>query len=194
MWFFSSRKLRQVSPARKPSSPFRPRLESLEDRYLLAAGALDPTFGNGAGYVTTSISSGNDIGHSALIQPNGDIIAVGTAGTHAELAVERYNLNGTLDNSFGTGGIALASFGPYPVYGGSSAQDPYAGTANGNDDVVQEGSYNGSYQILARYNTDGALDSTFGTGGKVMTAFPGMNGIVANGDDTGVVVTSSIPR
>jgi uncharacterized delta-60 repeat protein len=192
MWLFSFLQRRHSKLSRSVRSSLRPSLEALEDRCLLStAGALDPTFGNGAGFVTTSISNGNDTGHSTLIQPNGDIVAVGTANSHAELTVERYNLNGTLDTSFGSGGIALASFGQYLVYGGSSTLDPYAGTSNGNDDVVQEGSYNSSYQILARYNTNGTPDSTFGTGGEVMTAFQGMNGVAAGGDDTGVVVTSS---
>ena len=55
MSFFSLRQTRRSRPARRLPSSFRPRLEALEDRCLLSAGALDPTFGSGAGYVTTSL-------------------------------------------------------------------------------------------------------------------------------------------
>jgi len=189
MWLFFFRKRRQVSPARKYASPCRPRLESLEDRCLLNAGALDPTFGKGAGYVTTSINNYADYAHNALIQPNGDIVALGRADTStgAELYAVRYNLDGSLDTSFGSGGIALASFGSGTAIGPYSALYP-AGTANAGE-IVQEGAYNSQYQILVRYNLNGTLDSSFGTGGEVMTAFPGMSGVAALGG--GVVVTSS---
>jgi hypothetical protein len=56
---------------------FRPHLEALEDRRLMSAGALDPTFGNGAGYITTSFSTKADQADSVLIQPDGKILATG---------------------------------------------------------------------------------------------------------------------
>ena len=96
-------------------------LEALEDRCLLSAGALDPTFGNGAGYVTTSPTNGADDAYSALIQPDGKILAAGkayvmnakqTVTTAQDFAVVRYNTNGSLDTAFGSGGTALANFGP----------------------------------------------------------------------------------
>jgi uncharacterized delta-60 repeat protein len=174
-------------------STCRPRLEALEDRCLLsAAGFLDPTFGNGAGYVTTATSSGQDIAHSVLIQPNGDIVALGRAGTStgSELAATRYNPDGSLDTSFGSGGTAVANFGSNSVFGPSAALYP-PGTANAGD-IVQAGSYatnnnTVSYQALVRYNTNGTLDSTFGTGGEVVNASP----ITINSLPSGVVITSS---
>src|SRR5262249_49077491 len=53
---------RRHPSCRKPTS--RLAVEALEDRCLLSAGALDPTFGNGAGYVTTALSAGNDSGRA----------------------------------------------------------------------------------------------------------------------------------
>jgi hypothetical protein len=41
MWSLFTRQTRPAQPARRPPAPFRPRLEALEDRYLLSAGALD---------------------------------------------------------------------------------------------------------------------------------------------------------
>jgi uncharacterized delta-60 repeat protein len=166
-----SRNNRRTTSRRSRVSTRRPQLEALEDRCLLSAGVLDPTFGNGAGYVTTSTSSGNDYAHSVLIQPNGDIIALGRAetSTPSELAAVRYNPDGSLDTSFGSGGIALASFGSNFVFGPSAALYP-PGTANAGE-ILQEGSF-GNNQILVRYNTSGTLDSTFGTGGEVVNALP----------------------
>src|SRR5262245_35591275 len=90
------------APLRRPAFPrpsCRPRLEALEDRCLLSAGALDPTFGNGAGYITTSLSNHNDWATSILIQPDGKILASGNDyadsnnGSSPEVfAVVRYNV------------------------------------------------------------------------------------------------------
>src|SRR6516225_6453908 len=88
-----SRNKRRTISRRPRVSTCQPRLEALEDRCLLSgAGNLDPTFGNGAGYVTTSTSSGNDGVRHVLIQPNGDIIALGraeTSSTTSELSAVR---------------------------------------------------------------------------------------------------------
>jgi uncharacterized delta-60 repeat protein len=170
--------------SRRPRvSTRRPQLEALEDRCLLSAGVLDPTFGNGAGYVTASTTSGSDAAHTALIQPDGKIVAVGSSVTPDEFAVERYNPDGSLDTSFGSGGIVIGPAGRGP----RAALYPQAGTAN-DGKIVQLGrDPNGQYQVLVRYNTNGTLDATFGTGGVVMTAFPGA-GFIGLGD--GVVLTS----
>src|ERR1043166_5004274 len=92
------------APRRTPS---RPRLEALEDRTLLSAGALDPTFGAGAGYVTTSVSQYQDFAYFPLVQPDGKILAAGTVNNGgpsggAHFGVARYNTDGSLDPSFGT--------------------------------------------------------------------------------------------
>jgi uncharacterized delta-60 repeat protein len=188
-----SRNNHRTTSRRPRVSTCRPQLEALEDRCLLSAGALDPTFGNGAGYVTTSTSSGNDYARSVLTQPNGDLIVLGRAqnsnATSSELAAVRYNPDGSLDSSFGSGGIALASFGSNFVYGPSAALYP-PGTANAGQIIQEgvEGRYGGNEQVLVRYNTDGTLDSTFGTGGEVVNALPIT---VYNSLPSGVVLTST---
>ncbi|HTU94128.1 MAG TPA: hypothetical protein VMF69_28880 [Gemmataceae bacterium] len=183
MWSLFQRNARQAKSAHRTPSSVRPRLEALEDRCLLnGAGSLDPTFGNGAGYVLTN--GGRT--PSALIQPNGDIVAAGVSNSGGFL-LARYNPNGSLDTSFGSGGVASASFGSGNVTN-SVALYP-AGTANAGD-IVQEGYYtsgNQTYQVLARYNSNGTLDTTFGTNGEVTTAFPGMTEL----SDGGVIVTSA---
>src|SRR4051795_11314114 len=87
-----------------------PCVESLEDRRLLSAGALDLSFGVG-GIVTTNVGLadyGSEQVTAVALQPDGKIVAVGNAATETyqggfergDFAVVRYNTNGTLDNTF----------------------------------------------------------------------------------------------
>src|SRR4051812_14939085 len=73
-----------------------------------AAGELDPSFGAGAGVVSTSIAptpSGFNAGGPVLVLPSGKIIVAGTDGR--DLVLVRYLSDGTEDSStFGTSGIA----------------------------------------------------------------------------------------
>src|SRR5438445_609758 len=84
---------------------FRPVLEGLEDRTLLSAGDLDPAFGTG-GIVTTNFGTSLDKGQSVLVQTDGKIVVVGnsTNGLIFDVAMARYNTDGTLDTTFGTAG------------------------------------------------------------------------------------------
>ncbi len=90
--------------AARPRPGYRPRLEALEDRCLLSAGVLDPTFnptGSPPGTVTTAFSSSDGAGATAVaIQRDGKIVAAGNDGT--AFAVARYNGNGSLDTSWAT--------------------------------------------------------------------------------------------
>ena len=119
-------------------------------------GLLDNTFGNG-GTITTRIGPSNDECRSVALQPDGKIVAAGWTynGSSNDFAVVRYNPDGTLDNTFGAGGIVI--------------------TANGqaNSVAVQpDGKIIIAGTALARYNTNGTLDGTFG-GGGVSTAGSG---------------------
>jgi uncharacterized delta-60 repeat protein len=136
-------------------------VRALEDRCLLSAGYLDPTFGTaGAGVVTTAIgainnSDNNEIGQRVLIQPDGKLLAFGTSSA-------RYNTDGSLDTSFGSGGIANFS--------GNSA----ALLSNGQ--ILLSGGGGTSGFSLERLNSNGTLDTTFGTQGVVHTAFANSTG------------------
>lgn len=137
-------------------------------------GLLDSLFGNN-GKVTTPIGSSNDYGISTIIQPDGKIIVAGFSdnGTDNDIAVVRYNTDGSLDGSFGTGGVVITTVGAGNERGHSLALQPdgkiiVAGYShNGNDDDI----------ALLRYNSDGSLDTGFGNGGKVV------QGIVTNSED-----------
>jgi len=83
------------------------------------AGQLDPTFGT-AGVVTTAFPNASDgaIADAVLVEPNGDILVGGQAnvpGTSrnepvvTDGALAMYNSNGTLDTSFGSGGLVQST-------------------------------------------------------------------------------------
>ena len=131
-------------------------------------GTLDASFG-GDGKVTTDFSAGWDGAKGVAIQADGKIVVAGTAG-RTKFALARYSSDGTLDRTFGVNGKVRTDF----TSGFDSAYG-VAIQADGRIVVVgQAGSY---YQqrdtkfALARYNSDGTLDATFGSDGKVMTRF-----------------------
>ena len=131
-----------------------------------ADGSLDTSFGTG-GIVTTTVGSSDDYASTLGIQSDGKIVAAGYSynGSNYDFALVRYNTNGSFDTSFGTGGIVTTPVG---------SSDDYARTLGIQSDgkIVAAGySSNGStYDFaLVRYNTNGSLDTTFGTGGIVTT-------------------------
>src|SRR5262245_47757614 len=88
-------------------------LEALEDRTLLDAGFLDPTFGTGGRVLTAFTGSLDNPALAVVRQPDGKLLALGyaTNGVTADLALARYNADGSLDAGFGAGGRARADFG-----------------------------------------------------------------------------------
>jgi uncharacterized delta-60 repeat protein len=134
-------------------------------------GSLDTTFGIG-GKVTTDFANGTDEGYSVAIQTDGKIILGGTVYPGPNFGLARYNSDGTLDSTFGTGGKVTTDFANstdkgYSVSIQTDGKIILGGSALGGSAVIS-GSTNFA---LARYNSDGSLDSTFGTGGKVNTDF-----------------------
>ncbi len=132
------------------------------------AGSLDPAFGTG-GIVITPIGGGSDGGKAVAIQTDGKLIVAGSAynGTDADFAMVRYNKNGTLDNTFGVGGVVLTDFG--------GLDDGAESIKIQNDGKIvlagSTGLYTNQNIAVARYNVDGTLDNTFDTDGKLITDF-----------------------
>jgi len=133
-------------------------------------GSLDNTF-NGNGIVITSFNTKGwaDYGYSAAVQPDGKIIQTGMAqqdnGTIGFAAV-RYNSNGTIDKTFGTNGKVVTPIGNNPTPLCVIVQPDGKILLGGYSDL----SYPSSFALL-RYNSNGTLDNSFGTGGKVTTYF-----------------------
>jgi uncharacterized delta-60 repeat protein len=137
-------------------------------------GDLDPGFGTG-GKVTTDFAGGPDEAFALAVQPDGKLVAAGgTAGPGlGNFALARYNADGSLDASFGTGGIVTTSFGE-----AGNVAFALAVQADGKlvaAGVVDTTSGTESDFALARYNPDGTLDPSFGAGGLVTTDFAATN-------------------
>lgn len=138
-------------------------------RAFAAAGELDTTFQT-KGYVTTDVR-GDDFAYGMAVQSDGKVIIVGSASSadysNVDFAVVRYNADGTLDSTFGTGGKVTTGIGTgndiaYGVAVQSDGKIVVAGETN------DASSTNANFAVV-RYNANGTLDTTFGTGGKVTT-------------------------
>ncbi|MBI4658648.1 MAG: VCBS repeat-containing protein [Verrucomicrobia bacterium] len=132
-----------------------------------ADGSLDTNFGpNANGKVTTDFGGNNDSAVAVALQPDGKILVAGSSLPGGTLVAVRYQANGTLDTSFGTGGKASASFG-----GGAESASAMLLQPDGK--VVVVGLSNAGSccfsSVLARFNADGSVDTTFGTNGKATT-------------------------
>jgi uncharacterized delta-60 repeat protein len=129
-----------------------------------AAGDLDPTFG-GDGIVTTDMGKGMDTAVGIAIQGDDKSVVVGVVGLdrkNARFGVARYDLDGSLDGTFGGGdGKVLTDFTP--------GYDEAIGVAIQDDGKVVAAGIAGNRIGIARYTTTGGLDPTFGGDGKVTT-------------------------
>jgi len=141
-------------------------------------GSLDTSF-NGTGKVVTPVGSSDDYARAVAIQSDGKIVAAGSSytGQNNDFAVVRYNTDGTLDTSFnGTGKVVT------PI--GSSSADYAASVAIHSDGkiVAAGASYNpaGADFAVVRYNTNGALDTSFNGTGKVVTPFGSFDDVASS--------------
>lgn len=141
-------------------------------------GTLDSTFGVG-GKVSTNLSCGEAQANALAIQPDGKILAAGEAqrtgdDSSTDFALVRYNPDGSLDASFGSGGeITTDFFGEYDAANALALQPDgqilIAGFAQ------KDRSFYSADFAVCRFNTDGSLDSSFGIDGKITTDFFGGN-------------------
>lgn len=134
-----------------------------------ANGTLDNTLSSD-GILTTDVTGDADVGTALRIQADGKMILAGHSdnGVDWDLTVVRYNTNGSLDPSFsGDGKLITDISGNHEDAGNGLVLQPdgrmvVAGfTDNGIDNDF----------ALARYNSDGNLDSTFDFDGIVTTDF-----------------------
>ena len=137
-------------------------------------GSLDTSF-DGDGMVTTFFSGVDVQALDAVLQPDGKIVAAGSgqANSYVVFSLARYNIDGTLDTSFdGDGLVTTDFFSGYDQIFALALQVDGKIVAAGRADTNEDGSGNNNANFaLARYNTDGSLDTTFGGDGKVTTYF-----------------------
>jgi uncharacterized delta-60 repeat protein len=129
-------------------------------------GSLDTGF-DSDGKLTTAVQSGADAAYAVALQADGKILAAGYSygSSNEDFAVVRYNTNGSLDTSFGFFGKVTHSV--------LTSHDRICSVAVQTDGKILAGGYsrNGSYYdfALARYNTNGSLDTSFDSDGKLTT-------------------------
>ncbi|MFN0140830.1 MAG: delta-60 repeat domain-containing protein [Pyrinomonadaceae bacterium] len=129
-------------------------------------GAIDTSFDND-GVATTNIGATQSWAPAVAIQADGKIVAAAVLhiGLTSDFSVVRYDENGSLDNSFGSGGVVTT-----PILSDDDRITSVAVQADGK--VVAAGSSgngNGHEFALVRYNPDGSLDTSFDGDGKVTT-------------------------
>ena len=130
------------------------------DRFR-ANGTRDPSFGSG-GEVKTVLGAAGGV-RAVAIDSHGRIVAAGfgrQSGGHRDFALARYEPNGALDPSFGTGGTVTTDPGSAEVATSVAIDTGGRIVVLGDDGVT-----------LARYRANGSLDPSFGTGGIVTTDF-----------------------
>jgi len=152
---------------------------SLKDFALLrytSGGFPDPGFGT-TGRVITPVGNFNDEARSIALQPDGKTVVAGFSGittSNNDFALVRYNVNGSLDATFGTGGKVMTNVGDAHDAANSVLLQP-------DGKIVAAGfTNNGTSEDFAiiRYNPDGTLDPTFGIGGKVVTSIGSGNDVI----------------
>jgi uncharacterized delta-60 repeat protein len=134
-------------------------------------GALDNTF-DSDGKVTTDIGNmTTEAGVSVAIQSDGKILLAGSSatGSNTDFALVRYNIDGTLDNTFDLDGKKITDFGSNNDFARSVA------IQNDGKIVLAGNTFNGIDNdfALVRYNADGTLDNAFDSDGKTTTDFGG---------------------
>jgi len=125
-----------------------------------AAGKLDPTFGS-KGSTITHFSSFTFDPFAFALEPNGKILVAGSVSGTDTFGLAQFTANGVLDATFGTNGVATAVTG---------ADFPSAFLLQPNGQILMGGFKDGGKKTpgslsLVRFNSNGALDPTFGTAG-----------------------------
>jgi uncharacterized delta-60 repeat protein len=148
---------------------------------LLSTGQPDSSF-SGTGIVRTDVGD-NETGADIAVQADGKVVVLGTALTgtidrNDDFVFLRYNPNGSLDGSFGDGGVKLAGFDGSDAaaalaidYNGNPATNQWWGT------IVAAGMKADGNRwsfAVARLTPNGEFDNSFDGNGRLITDFPGV--------------------
>jgi uncharacterized delta-60 repeat protein len=130
-------------------------------------GSLDSGFGNGGH--ACCFFFGDDAARALVLQPDGRLVIAGVTNEagHQDFAISRYLADGTLDPSFGGGGLRISIDTDRQDEANALVLQPDGKlvTAGFSSDGVE------SDLALVRQNPDGSLDTGFGFGGGVLTSF-----------------------
>ncbi len=129
---------------------------------LDGAGALDKSFGGGTGMVATGAAGG-----VIALGPNGSIVEARVSSTASSIEVARFDASGTLDATFGTGGVAPFAMGDYaePIHVAVQADGKI---------LVANRAYQGNgvteQTAIVRLLATGAPDTTLDSDGRLNPA------------------------
>jgi uncharacterized delta-60 repeat protein len=134
---------------------------------LTSSGALDPSFsGDGVQVVDVNVGQPSVV-NGVAVQSDGKVVAAGWDSSG--FAVFRLDTDGSLDATFGTGGIVNTVIGDP-----TSADEAHAVVISGDGKIVVAGAadsdpYGSADVAVVRYLPTGQTDPTFGAGGIVIT-------------------------
>jgi uncharacterized delta-60 repeat protein len=158
-------------------------------------GSPDTSFGSG-GRVTIDFNGQVDRAFAVAIQSDGRVVVVGSAapasGISTDFGVVRFNSNGTLDTSFGSGGKLTTDVGgaqdiAQNVVVQSNGAILVSGVLSlGSDPTLGHGG-------LARYDVNGAPDSSFGSAGRLTIPGVSLGDSLAVQSDGRIVIAGSVP-
>ena len=149
--------------------------ETVSDAWVItrldANGLVDPTFGTG-GSIVSDFGPSFDTPNDVTFLSDGRFVVTGRVSS--DVALARYAADGTLDTSFGTGGLAVYEFG------GGFAENLGRVEERPDGKLVAPlqsnfGSPLGAFAVV-RFEEDGSLDPTFGASGPGYTKVPMPNG------------------
>jgi len=129
-------------------------------------GKLDSTFSDN-GWQSTDLGSDNyDNATGVKLQKNGKIVVVGSTwnGINNDFVLARYNIDGSVDRSFGLNGLQKTDFG-------NTEEIASVLLIRSDGKIVVAGNSNGTEFALAHYNIDGSLDNSFDGDGKFTQNF-----------------------
>ena len=136
---------------------------------LNSNGSLDSSFGK-SGKAVTDIST-FDRGNGMAIFPNGDIIVAGSSANppdYTYFSLMKYSTNGQVDKSFGNKGNIQTYF--FDDYNWAYDQAAFAVLIQADGKIMAAGTEYGNFHFaIARYQSNGKLDTSFGNNGKVIT-------------------------
>jgi uncharacterized delta-60 repeat protein len=135
-------------------------------------GSLDQSFGQ-SGLVTTQSSF---TAAELALQADGSIVVIGTAsggaGHGIDVGVTRFTSSGQPDTTFGTNGLTLVDFS------NGFNEEAAAVSVQTDGRIIACGTKGNAFDFaLARLLSDGSLDSSFGTGGTVVTDLSGVGSV-----------------
>ncbi len=145
---------------------------------ITPAGTLDTTF-NGTGILVVRFNDVNEAANAVVIQPDGKIVIGGFLNNFVknDYLMMRFEANGMIDTTFGSGGLVITSI--------NSSNNNIRSLALQNDGKILAGGTN----AMVRYRTDGSLDESFGNNGIVNTTLQVTKLLLLN--DGKILITGS---